>query len=158
DVGVEFVPLAISWRDDFLYTVSRHDDAFHIVRVPLAGQFTPEPLLTLTTNVYGIDVDAEDRLYVDQFQRPMVVLRFEPAVDGRGPAAPIPVERLTEPMLWRETATVAHPLELPDGRLLMPTKVAGRDRLVMALQGEIRVPLLLDSPEETALPAVRLGK
>src|SRR5262249_53888220 len=54
--------------------------------------------------------------------------------------------------------TVAHPLELPDGRLLMPTKVAGRDRLVMALQGEIRVPLLLDSPEETALPAVRLGK
>ena len=60
-------------------------------------------------------------------------------------------------MLWRETATVAYPLELPDGRLLMPTKVAGRDRLV-ALLGKDRVPLLLDSREETSLPAVRLGK
>src|SRR5262249_34572287 len=35
--GVEFVPLAISRRDDFLYTVSGSDDAFHIVRMPLAG-------------------------------------------------------------------------------------------------------------------------
>jgi hypothetical protein len=158
DVGVEFVPLAVSWRDDFLYTVSGRDDAFHIVRVPLAGPFTPEPLLALTLSVYGMDVDPEDRLYLDQYQRPMVVLRVDPAVDGRGPAAPIPVERLTEPMLWRETATVAHPLELPDGRLLMPTKVAGRDRLMMVLLGKDPVPLLLDSREETALPAVRLGK
>jgi hypothetical protein len=61
-------------------------------------------------------------------------------------------------MLWRETATVAHPLELPDGRLLMPTKAAGRDRLVTALLGKDRVPLLLDSREETSLPAVLLGK
>ena len=101
EVGVEFVPLAISWRDDFLYTVSGHDDAFHIVRVPLAGDFKPEPLMTLTMSVYGMDVDSEDRLYIDQVQRPMVVLRFDPSVDGRAPAAPIPVERLTEPMLWR---------------------------------------------------------
>lgn len=158
EVGIEFVPLAISWRDDFFYTVSGRDDAFHIVRVPLAGNFTPEPLLTLTMSVYGMDVDSEDRLYIDQVLRPMVVLRFDPSVDGRGPAAPIPVERLTEPMLWRDTATVALPLELPDGRLLMPTKVAGRDRLVMALLGKERVPLLLDSREETSLPAVRLGK
>jgi hypothetical protein len=157
EVGVEFVPLAVSWRDDFLYTVSAHDDAFHIVRIALAGKFTPEPLLTLTLSVYGIDVDHDDRLYIDQFVRPMVVLRFDPGMDGRDPADPIPVERLTEPMLWRETATVTHPLELPDGGLLMPSKVAGRDRLV-ALRGKVRVPLLLDTREETSLPAVRLGK
>jgi hypothetical protein len=53
---------------------------------------------------------------------------------------------------------VAHPLELPDGRLLMPSKVAGRDRLLMALLGKEPVPLLVDSFEETALPAVQLGK
>ena len=158
EVGIEFVPLAISWRDDFLYTVSGHDDAFHIVRIPLAGNFTPEPLLTLTTSIYGMDVDTEDRLYIDSFQRPLFVLRFAPPVDGRAPAAPLPVERLAGPMLWRETGTVAHPLELPDGRLLLPTKVAGRDRLVDDPPGQGPVPLLLDSREETALPAVLLGK
>ncbi len=162
DVGVEFVPLATSRRDEFLYTVSGRDDAFHIVRVPLAGKFTPEPVLTLTMSVYGMDVDSEDRLYLDQVQRPMVVLRFDCRSalprDGRRPAAPIPVERLTEPVLWRLTATVAHPLELPDDRLLMPTKAAGRDRLVITRLGKDLVPLLMDSREETSLPAVRLGK
>jgi len=158
EVGVEFVPLAVSWRDDYFYTVSGVDDAFHIVRIPLVGNFAPEPLLTLTMSVYGIDVDAEDRLYIDQVQRPTVVLRFDPSVDRRDPVAPIPVERLTAPMLWRVTATDSHPLELPDGRLLMPTKVAGRDRLLMAILGKDPLPLLVDNPEETSLPAVRLGK
>jgi serine/threonine protein kinase len=158
EVGVEFMAFAISWRDDFLYTVSGRDDAFHVVRLPLAGSFTPEPLLTLTTSIYGIDVDPEDRIYLDQYYRPMGVLRFDPAGDDRAPAVPLPVERLTGPMLWRETAAVALPLELPDGRLLVPTKVAGRDRLVMALLGKEEVPLLLDSREETSLPAIRLGK
>ena len=158
DVGVEFVPLAISWGDDYLYTVCGHDDTFHIARVPLAGRSAPEPLLTLTTSIYGLDVDPEGRLYVDQFQRPMVVLRFDPEADGHAPDAAIPAERLTEPMLWRETATVALPLELPDGRLLMPTKAAGRDRLVSALLGKTRVPLFPDNPEETALPAALVGK
>src|SRR5262249_19170797 len=69
DVGVEFVPLAVSWRDDFFYTVSGNDDAFHIVRVPLAGNnFTPEPLLTLRLSIFGMDVDPEDRLYIDSDQ------------------------------------------------------------------------------------------
>ena len=88
EVGVEFVPLAVSWRDEFFYTVSGRDDAFHIVRLPLAGNCTPEPVLTLTTSVYGMDMDHEDRLYIDQLQHPMFVLRFDSSVDGRAFCCP----------------------------------------------------------------------
>lgn len=151
-VGTEFVPLAVSWRDDSLYTVSSAEDSYHVVRIPLSGDPTPQVLLTFRTEAYAMDVDGEGRLYLDQTQRPLEVMRFGLAGDGNA------VERLAGPLLWRETATIAYPLELPDGRLLLTTKVAGRDRLVTALPGRDPVPLLDDSSAETAPPAALLGR
>lgn len=157
-VGMEFVPLAISWRDDFLYTVSAAADAYHYVRIPLAGNPTPQVLLTLRTETHSMDVDADGRLYLDQPQRPLEVIRFGLPANGAPPAAaPLDVERLAGPLVWRETATIDFPLELPDGSLVLTTKVAGLDRLVTAIPGQDPVPLLHNSNEETARPTALLG-
>src|SRR5207245_1925036 len=119
------------------------EDVLHVVAMPLAGNGDPQPLLTLTTPVWGLDVAPGARLYLDQVQRPLEVLRFDLPAAGRAPAGPerLPVERLAAP-LWRETETVARPVELPDGRVLVPSKVAGRDRLLALLPGRDPTPLL----------------
>jgi hypothetical protein len=155
------VPLAIAPRDDFAYTVLPVGDVFQVVRIPLAGEARPEPLLTLTGLVWGLDVHAEGRLFLDQIQRPLDVLRFD--LPGKTPApagavAP-PVERVAESLLWREpTGSPGQPVELPDGRVLLPSKVAGRDRLLASLPGKDPTPLVEGSEEETALPAALVGQ
>jgi hypothetical protein len=49
------------------------------------------------------------------------------------------------------------PVELPDGRVLLPSTVSGRDRLLAGLAGKDPLPLL-EQGGETAPPAVLLGE
>jgi hypothetical protein len=149
-----FVPLAVSWRDDFLYCALPTGDAYRYVRIPLAGDATPQVVLTLRTENNYMDVDAAGRLYLDRPERPVEVIRFGLSADG-GPAdgASLAVQRLAGPFPW----TAAYPLELPDGRVIVATKVAGRDRLVTIAPGQGPVPLLHDFNEETAPPIALLG-
>jgi hypothetical protein len=155
---LDFVPLAVSPQDDFACTVLQAEDAFHLLRIPLAGSRGPETLLTLTTRVWGLDVDGDGRIYLDQLQRPLEVIRFAAVPEGRDPASPVApaVERIAAP-LWRETGTIGQPLQLPDGRVVLPSKVGGRDRLLVVLPGKVPLPLLDDSREETAPPASMVG-
>jgi hypothetical protein len=113
--------------------------------------------LTLTAFVWGLDVHADGRLYMDQIWRPLDVLRFE--LPGQAGSGPSPVERVAASFLWREkTGSVGQPVELPDGRVVVPSKVAGRDQLLASLPGKDPTPLLEGSKEETALPAVLVGQ
>ncbi len=159
DVGADFAPLAVSRKDDFVYTVLPAEDAFHIVRFPLHGDRSPHPLMALTTQTWSLDVDAADRLYIDQTIRPLQVLRFDLPAEAGGPSRPgaRAVERIAAPSLWRETEMVAPPLELPNGGVLLPSKAAGRDRLLAALPSGALVPLLENSSEQTNLPAALAG-
>ncbi len=158
NVLLDFVPLAVSPRDDFAYTVLSAQDAFHVLRIPLAGSGRPEALLPLTTRAWGLDVDASGTIYLDQLQRPLEVIRFAAVPEGGAigrPPAP-PVEHIAT-TLWRETGTIGQPLQLPDGRVVMPSKVAGHDRLLVGLPGQAPLPLLDDSRTETAPPAALVG-
>jgi hypothetical protein len=152
-------PLAVSPRDDFACTVLPVGDVFQVVRIPLAGNGPPQPVLTLTAPVWGLEVAADGRLYLDQVQRPLEVLRFDLPAEARAPAGleRPPVERLAAP-LWRETEAVGRPVELPDGRVVVPGKAAGRDRLLALFPGQEATPLLEGSTEETAPPVALVGQ
>src|SRR6185312_14476138 len=70
-----------------------------------------------------------------------------------------PVERLASLSRgWGETAVGGQPVELPDGRVVMPSKVSGRQRLLVGLPGKDPVPLLEQDKGETAPPAVLVGE
>jgi hypothetical protein len=155
--GGAIVPLAVSPQDDFAYSVLPADDVFQLVRIPLAGGGRPEPLLTLTAFPWGLDVGADGRVYTDQVRRSLDVMKF--GLPGPAGSGPSPVERLAASVLWREkTEPVGLPVELPDGRVLVPSKVAGRSQLLACLPRRAPTPLLEGSKEETALPAVLVGR
>jgi hypothetical protein len=99
----------------------------------------------------------DNRLYMDQIQRPLDVLKFAPL--GAGGVKDAPVERIAASFLWREkTGVVGQSVELPDGRVVVPSKVAGRSQLLASMPGKDPTPLLEDSKEETSLPAVMVGQ
>jgi hypothetical protein len=156
EVGDEFVPLAVAPGDDYAYTVLPVEDAFQLVRIPLAGDSPPQPLTTFTTQTWGLDMDARGRLYIDQVQRPEEVIRFDLPAESVE-AVRLPVERLAGPFLWRQTRTLGQPLLLPDGRLVLPSQVAGRDRLLVTLPGKGLAPLLEQGNAQTAPPLALLG-
>jgi hypothetical protein len=100
-------------------------------------------------------VDGGGGIYLDQIDRPLEVIRFPAPAAGR--SDPPAVERIAAPALWHETGAIGRPLQLPDGRVLLPTKAGGRDRLLVAAPGKDPVPLLDDGREETAMPASVVG-
>ena len=58
---------------------------------------------------------------------------------------------------WGQTGAAGYPAELPDGRVVLPSKVWGRDRLLVAVAGKDPVPLLEQHKGETAPPVVLVG-
>lgn len=148
EVPIDLVPLAVSEDDRFLYTVLPTGDLFQLVRIPLDKSGPPEKLLTLTTRAYGLDVTPDGRLYIDQFRRPLEVLRF--AADEKGP----PTVVASTSKEW-ETSMV-RPVELPGGRVVLPSKSLGRSRLLAAGAGDPEV-LLPGDREESTHPATLVG-
>ena len=143
EVSSNFVQLAVSPDDRFACTILPAGDLFRVVRLGLDGDDPPQTVLTLTTASFGLDVDSKGRLYIDQFQRGLEVLRFD-ATGG------LPT-RVASPLRGRKS----QPVELSDGRVLLPSKVAGRDQLLLGVAGKEVTPLLEDR-SETAPPAARI--
>ncbi len=154
EVLSEFAPLAISARDEFVYSSLEAEDAHRVVRLPLPKGGRPETVLTLTTEVWGLDVDATGALYLDHVQRPLEVIRFAATPAGSSGS---PIEHIASPSLWQETGAIGLPLQLPDGRVIFPSKAGGRDRLLVAIPGKGQRPLLDDSRTETAPPVALVG-
>jgi predicted Ser/Thr protein kinase len=138
----DLIALTVSRDDQYVYLVMPAGDAYRIVRYPLEGSGGLEPVLTLSRPAYGLDVDDQGRLYFDEFDRPLEVVRF--SLDGKE------VKRIPQPTYDH----LQHPVEIPGGQILLPSKVSGRDRLLLAKPPKDLAPLLsLGLGLETRLPA-----
>jgi hypothetical protein len=145
----DFVQMAVSPDDRFVYTILPAGDLFSVVRIPVAEPGPTRSLFTLITSAFGLDVDSAGRVYIDQFHRPLEVLRFD--------AAGGPVERVATLSRRPPGGTGGMPVELPDGRVLLVSRVAGHGRLLLGgLAGKDPVPLL-EGKDETSAPAVLIG-
>jgi hypothetical protein len=102
-------------------------------------------LLTLTLPAGFIDVGPDGTLYLDQVDRPAEVLRLPPS--GGTP------ERVAAATAY----TGGVPLQLPDGRVMFPSRLAGRYCLLAVAPGKDPAPLF-DSQEPTTSPAVLLSE
>jgi Tol biopolymer transport system component len=94
---------------------------FTIEAVPRDGGSLLQPLLTLTNYPYFLDAAPDGSLYADEFERPSEILRFE--TSGKN------AERVAIGNVRRELREQA--AQLPDGRVLFPSQVSGRTRLLV---------------------------
>jgi len=119
----------------------------NIVSIPRDGSGSKKTLLTLTMLTGFIDVGSDGSLYLDQIDRVGEVLRFSSL--GGTP------EKIAK--VIGSSGDERGTLVLPDGRVLVPSRLAGRDRLLVVAPGKDPVPLF-DTPEETASPVTLLGE
>ncbi len=116
-----------------------------VVAVPRSGSGPVQVLMTLTTPPWIMDAGPDGSIYLDQVDRPLQVLRFPPS--GGTPEVLATTES--------RALDLSAPVEFPDGRLLLPTLISGRSRLLVGKAGGNFFPLV-DTAEETHLPAVLL--
>jgi hypothetical protein len=149
-VALDFVQLAVSADDRHVYTLLPREDAYQVVKFPLTGQGPVQTLHTLLSRVWGFDVDRDGKLYLDQFQRRIDLLRLDP--DNK-----VPVQRLAHGGRGWDGSEQGHPVELPDGRVLLANRILGRDSLWAVGPGKEPAPLVAQDRGETTLPAMVLG-
>jgi hypothetical protein len=111
-----------------------------IVAVPRSGSGPVEMLMTLTTAPWLMDAAPDGTVYLDQVERPLEVLRF--LVTGGTPEVVASSETYPVGQVWQQ------PVELPDGRFLLPSLLSGRARLLIGKPGRNFSPLV-DTAEET---------
>jgi len=118
-----------------------------IVAIPRSGKGPTRTLLTLSSMPMGLDAAPDGSLYVDRVDRPLEILKFPPS--GGTPTALASIDSYT-------LQAYGAPVEFSDGRLLLPTIISGRPRLLLSKPGGNAVPLLATN-EETAYPT-RIGE
>jgi serine/threonine protein kinase len=144
----DFVQLAVSADGRSVCTILPAGDLFRVVRIPIESEGPTRSLFIMTTSAYGLDVGSDGQVYIDQFQRPLEVLRFDASGES--------VERIASLARRPPGGTGGLPLELPDGRVLLPATVGGRGRLLIGgAAGKDPIPLL-EGGRETASPATLL--
>src|SRR6185369_4565763 len=119
------------------------NDLHRLVEVSRDGQDV-KTLMTLESRPWYLSAAPDGTLYVDLIENPVEMLRFRP--EGGVP------ERL---------AAVArnlfmHPVQFPDGRVLLPGLVSGKKRLLAARPGEPLRPFL-ETSEQTGPPVALVG-
>ncbi len=146
-VAEDFFPLA-STDDGRSALVDLPSGNLHrIVSVPLNGDRTLRTILTLTTQVACLDAGRDGSLYLDQLDQPVEIVRV--SAEG-GP--PIHIGTMSS---YDEDAPEVLPL--PDGRLLMNSRIGGRQHLLLKTSG--RDPsLFVETQEETAAPTAVVGQ
>ena len=120
-------------------------DLHQIVAIPRFGSGSPRVLMTLTQAPWTMDAGPDGSIYLDQWNRPLQILRF--STSGGAP------EVLGSSPVY--SAGISSPVQFSDGRLLFPSRVSGVPRLLVGQPGGAFFPLS-DTPEETHLPATLL--
>jgi eukaryotic-like serine/threonine-protein kinase len=124
-------------------------DAFQIVRIGSGTSPTIQPVLSLLAPA-RFDMDRDGNLFVAVRARPAELFAF-PSSTGSQRA---PQRQQTLPSMDpREAQTL---VALPDGGLLVASRAAERDRLLLVRAGREPAPLV-DGAEETRPPAAALG-
>jgi len=140
-------PIAVARDDQSVLVDLKAGDLHRIISIPRNGSGPVRTLLSLTLSPWFMDVDKDGNLYLEQADRPIEVLRS--AASGGTP------ELLagSEAAYHGELVT----LQLPDGRVVLNSEVAGRSRLLAARPGGEATPLI-ETKEETSGPACQLGE
>jgi eukaryotic-like serine/threonine-protein kinase len=124
-------------------------DLYSIIAIPRSGKGSIRSLLTLSSEPSVLDAAPDGSIYADQPDRPIEILRF--AASGGKPAVLASFDPSALPYDILGAA-----VEFSDGRVLLPSRVSGRFRLLLGKPGGNFVPILRGN-EETAAPMARLG-
>ena len=131
-------PLAVASDGTSVLGTLLSGDLFRISQVSRDGT-SGKVLLTLSSRPRFLSAAADGALFVDTKEYPADFLKFSPA--GGLP------ERLAS-----AGSIVMSPVELPDGRLVVPSSAAGRRRLLVAsADGSLK--RLVDTQEQVGPPA-----
>ena len=120
-------------------------DLHRIVAIPRHDSPPVRVLMSLTEPSWSMDRSSDGALYVDQVDRPLEFLRL-PVAGGA-------------PERWaaqRNPQSLSSPLQCAGGRILLPSVVSGRGRLVVAKPGKDPV-TFVDTEEETSPPMAFVG-
>src|SRR5262249_32283075 len=123
-----------------------------IISVPRGGGSGGRLLLTLTNFVTGVDSGSDGSIYLNQMNRPMDLLRFPPEGGHVERIAAFPMSASPGGFSGTEEGIAV----LPDGRVVVPQLVAGRQRLMVIEPGKEPVPLI-NTSEENAAPVTAVG-
>jgi hypothetical protein len=137
--------LAVSSDDQSVLIDLKLGDLHRITSIPRNGPGPSHTLLTLTSRVWFMDVGKDGDLYIDQVHRPVEALRFATS-GGKG-----------ESLAATENPNRQPAIQLPDGRVVLGSMVAGRSRLLVAKPGGEVAPFI-QTNEETSPPICLVGE
>jgi hypothetical protein len=139
------VPLATTADSQSALVAVTADDLYRLVRVPLDGTHSVRTILTLTSRAEYVDVGRDGAIYLDQRERPVEVVRV--SLDGRPPEH---IAAVTLPPGGTSS------LPLMDGRVLVNSRIGGRDHVLMAAPGKELAPFV-ETQEGTGKPMALVG-
>ncbi len=113
---------------------------------PIAGAANDRVLFTVTSWIWFLDAAFDGSIYAGLMDRPAELARF--AVDGTG------YEKLASFPLVSEDGNII--AVLSDGRVVIPIRPSGQDRLVLVEKGKDPAPLV-NTTEETTAPLAACG-
>ncbi len=132
--------IAISGDGRSVAFSSTAGDLHRIASVPMDGGDSFQPLLTLTGGIGYLDFGKDGAIYADQWDRPRQILTAS-ASGGN-------VEMIAESI---EDVSLPEAVPSPDGRVIFSSRLAGRQRLLIAAPRTDAVPLV-ETQEETTSP------
>jgi serine/threonine protein kinase len=136
--------LAVS-RDGNRVLVDTSAGSLHrIVSIARGGSGGLRALLTLSTATAYLDTGPDGALYADQLDRAGQILRFPASGGNPERIGVIPTAMIGE----------GFPVSLRDGRVLMSSRLLGRNRLMVVGKGRDAYPLLEGQAESTTPAAV----
>ena len=142
----ESLPLAAT--ENAVITDLPSGNVHQLISIPRTGRGPITKLNALTVAPWGLDVGPDGTLYMDQVERPLELLRFPPS--GGRPEVLASSELYTSIFIQQS-------VELPDGRMLLPSSHMGRSRVLVVKPGGEPLPLV-DTQEETSGPYCLAGE
>jgi len=140
-------PLAVTPDSQSILIDLPSGNLHRIVAIPRSGEGPVRTLVTLTSMPMALDAAPDGTLYIDGVDRPLEFLKIPPS--GGTPTVLASIDSYTGDFTWT-------PVEFSDGRLLLPTIISGRPRLLLSQPGRNSVPLL--ATNEATAYAARIGE
>jgi hypothetical protein len=141
-------PMAVTREGDEVLVDIVSGNLHRITALPRTGSKQPRTLLALTGRPLFIDVGSDGSVFADLTEQPAEILLS--GALGRD------TERTVLSQVVGQESTVAPLLPLPDGRILMNMRIAGRNRVMAFTRGGTYSPLF-ETQEETNGPMTLVG-
>ena len=133
----------------------RAGDGNMLVQMPINGG-AARVLMALTRPPNTLNITRTGELYVDEPNRPLQLLRLDPA-RARAPSVTTIVNGYFSDFIALGCGRCFAAAPLPDGRVIVPTHTGGRSRLVLTSDQREAAPFV-QTMEETAPPVALIGR